>query len=283
MTEAEVRMQTLPQSLAQRQMASPVETSRKGEIRGMTLTVPLLSGRDSYLVVRVPEQSVKDLAAYVLTLPEKDRSEYVRQWVLNNQQAVLEQYVRNGRQEKRFNYDVMPVKSSAGLLPRKNIPTPKPVSPAPAYQPPAAKPATYNPPDVTVAPLAPVEERTISIRERPKRPEGIKSGAGTETKPYLIEVLGGEGNKFEYKVPVRVRLTSGEAYEATFLFTFHESDIGSKQNVDSASTQLKYNISKMLDYVSRDKNLPFESTALKDTLNQVEARFRKMAREQSSR
>ena len=41
MTEAEVRMQTLPQSLAQRQMALPVETSRKGEIKGMTLTVPL--------------------------------------------------------------------------------------------------------------------------------------------------------------------------------------------------------------------------------------------------
>ncbi|NYZ74480.1 hypothetical protein H0O00_05025 [Candidatus Micrarchaeota archaeon] len=178
MTEAEVRLQTLSQSLAQRQMSSPLETSRKGEIKGMTLTVPLLSGRDSYLVVRLPEQSVKDLVDYVRSLPEKDRAGFVRQWVLNNQQAILEHYVRNGRQEKRFNYEITPIKSFGYAVPNKTIAASKP----------AAKATTYNPPYVKVSPPATEEPKGRTIRVLPEQQSAsFKPPAVTATQPPAVQ------------------------------------------------------------------------------------------------
>lgn len=142
MTEAEVRLQLLPAAQARKQMESPLEM-RKGEIKGMTLTIPLLSGPNSYLVVKIPGQAVNELTEQVKTVPEDKRAAFIRQWVMSNQQAALEKYVRDGRTEKRFMYDIVPMRSSLppGTSITKKIPPPAPVA-APVYKPPAPEVVT---------------------------------------------------------------------------------------------------------------------------------------------
>jgi hypothetical protein len=110
-------------------MASPVET-RRGELRSVTLTIPLLSERNTYLVVRLPNEAVQEAVRQARELPEAERPAFLREWVMRNQQAVIEQYVRSGRSERRFRYDVVPVAATrvAEATPRRVIepnPTPR--------------------------------------------------------------------------------------------------------------------------------------------------------------
>jgi hypothetical protein len=101
---------------------------RRGQLRSVTLTIPLLSERNTYLVVRLPNEIVQDAVRQARELPEAERPAFLRDWVMRNQQAVLEQYVRTGRSERRFRYDVVPVPTRMGEV------TPRRVEPEQAHR-----------------------------------------------------------------------------------------------------------------------------------------------------
>lgn len=133
MAEAEVTLQTLPFARARRQMESPLEM-RKGQITGMTLTIPLLSGANSYLIVKMPAEEVNSVLGQAQALPQDKRAAFIHEWVMSNKQAVLERYVSGGK-EKRFTYGIVPVRGSAlGTVARRTSPVPVPI-----FRPPAPK------------------------------------------------------------------------------------------------------------------------------------------------
>jgi len=104
--QADVSVRTLQAGPARTAMASPVQM-RRGEVQSITLTIPLLSDRNSYLVVRLPDQAVRDLMAQARALPQEQRAGFIRDWVMRNQQAVLEQHIRSGGRSRQFRYDVV--------------------------------------------------------------------------------------------------------------------------------------------------------------------------------
>src|SRR5512143_3049153 len=129
--QAEVHRTTLTAAAAREQLTHPLETTRRGEIRSLAITVPLLSERNSYLVVRLPEQMVRDVLSYVGTLPEEQRRDYLAEWIIRNQQAVLSQYVQTGRTQRAFRYNVVPARiepSVTEAVPRRVEPQPPPVA-----------------------------------------------------------------------------------------------------------------------------------------------------------
>lgn len=93
---------------ARQQMASPVEFNRRHELRSVTLTIPLLGERNSYLVVRIPNEMAQEAVRLAREQPEAERPAFLREWLMRNQQVVLETYVRGGRSARRFNYEVVP-------------------------------------------------------------------------------------------------------------------------------------------------------------------------------
>ncbi|MEW6722463.1 MAG: hypothetical protein AB1324_04325 [Candidatus Micrarchaeota archaeon] len=113
--QAPVERQTLTSAQAQRALSNPV-TLRRGEVQSITLTIPLLSDRNSYLVVRLPDESVRALMSHLGTLPQDQRREFTVEWIMRNQQAVLDQYVRSGGSERRFRYDVVPIQAQPPIL-----------------------------------------------------------------------------------------------------------------------------------------------------------------------
>lgn len=117
--QADVQRTTLSASDARRQLENPVVV-RRGQVQSVTLTIPLLSERNAYLVVRLPDTVVQDLMRQAREVPEADRPAFVRDWIMRNQQAVLEQFVRANRSERRFRYDVVPVPTRMGeVTPRR--------------------------------------------------------------------------------------------------------------------------------------------------------------------
>ena len=123
--QAEVQRQTLSAADARRALENPVAI-RRGAVQSVTLTIPLLSERNSYLVVRLPDAVVQDLMRQAREVPDAERPAFVRDWVMRNQQAVLEQFVRAGRTERRFRYDVIPVPTRMGeVTPRRVEPPPQ--------------------------------------------------------------------------------------------------------------------------------------------------------------
>lgn len=89
-------------------MANPVEFNRRHELRSMSLTIPLLGERNSYLVVRIPNEVAQEAVRLARELPDTERPAFLREWILRNQQAVLEAYARGGRSERRFRFDIVP-------------------------------------------------------------------------------------------------------------------------------------------------------------------------------
>ncbi len=106
--DAEVRR--MSESDATRAMENPVEF-RRGTVRSVTLTIPLLSEQNTYLVVRLPESAVKDLMDRALALPEPEREPFIKEWVMRNQEALLEQYLVTEEGSRSFRYDIVPVRS----------------------------------------------------------------------------------------------------------------------------------------------------------------------------
>lgn len=196
-------------------MAHPVET-RRGAVQSITLTVPLLSS-NSYLVVRLPQQAVRDMLEHVRTLPPDQRPGFVREWIMRNQQAVIEQHIRSGGRQRRFRYDVVPVAAvrlsstprrvegerppAGGTVPRREetrSPTGgsrRPIQPrveeSRGVSGPAP-PAAMRPPTVAPPP-APVEAPAPQLRRRGARsgPQEFEGGRGTASDPYRVNILPG--------------------------------------------------------------------------------------------
>ncbi len=113
--QVEAHRATLTPAAARDQMQNPLTTSRRGEVQGLTITVPLITERNSYLVVRLPANVVQDLLTHVQTLPEEQRRNYLSEWIIRNQQSVLDSYIRSGRTSRPFRYDVVPSRIEPGV------------------------------------------------------------------------------------------------------------------------------------------------------------------------
>ncbi len=128
--QIEVHRTTLTAAAARDQLTNPVET-RRGEIRSLAITVPLLGERNTYLVARLPEPIVRELLTYTATLPEAQRRDYLAEWIIRNQQAVLSQYIQSGRSQRAFRYNAVPARiepSVVEAVPRRVEQQPPPVA-----------------------------------------------------------------------------------------------------------------------------------------------------------
>ncbi len=126
--QVEAHRTTLTQAAARDQMQNPLSTSRRGEVQGLTITVPLITERNSYLVVRLPANVVQDLLTYVGTLPEDQRRSYLAEWIIRNQQSVLDSYIQGGRTSRPFSFNVVPTRIEPGVgetVPRRVEPPPQ--------------------------------------------------------------------------------------------------------------------------------------------------------------
>jgi len=171
--QADVQLRTLLAIDARRAISNPVEL-RRGEVRSITLTIPLLTDRNSYLVVRLPDQAVQDLLSHVRTLPTNERNTFIRDWVMRNQQLIIEQHIRIGGRERRFRYDVVPVQS----MPRVGEATPRRVEPAP--QPPVSATVPRREPPATAPP------QTAAPQGRVIQPGGAPPSSTTRRAPPLV-------------------------------------------------------------------------------------------------
>ncbi len=210
--QADVNLRTL----RTRDVSQPVEM-RGGQVRSITLNIPLLTAPNAYLVVRLPDSVVSGLLTHVRTLPEQQRADFLREWVMRNQEAVLDQYVRSGASSRRFRYNVVPVQSItlADITPRRveppAQPAPRPVAPNPlASAPPGQRPGRViqpggQPPPATarreetrqparppVPPAPEVRERPVAAPPTPARvelppmPREITGGNGSTANPYTV-------------------------------------------------------------------------------------------------
>ncbi|MCI0504290.1 hypothetical protein L0Y65_06305 [Candidatus Micrarchaeota archaeon] len=235
--QADVNVRTLRAPQARDAMEHPVEL-RRGEVRGITLTIPLLTDRTSYLVVRLPDEVVRGLLEHVRTLPPPERADFIRQWVMRNQQAVIEQHVRSGGRERRFRYDIVPVQAMprvteatprrveppaqqpvATAVPRREAVAPQPASPGqPARriiqpgQPARSPQVRVEPqPGPVFAPDRPAE-RPVPAPPAARRREEESwwlGGRGTQREPYRIRMLTGRarGNGIEaseIEIPISI-------------------------------------------------------------------------------
>ena len=214
--QADVQLRTILAADARRALSNPVEL-RRGEVRSITLTIPLLTDRNSYLVVRLPDQAVQDLLSHVRTLPTNERNTFIRDWVMRNQQVIIEQHIRVGGRQRRFRYDVVPVQAQPSLAdttPRRVAPQPLPirtnpletVPPVPAQRPTAPQSRVIQPggappssttrrapplvPPPVVAPPQPTERPVAPAAPAARREEERwwLGGSGTRASPYRIRL-----------------------------------------------------------------------------------------------
>ncbi|VVC04756.1 Uncharacterised protein [Candidatus Bilamarchaeum dharawalense] len=100
---------TLPTTQAAKMFSPNVEFVGK-ELRSITLTLPLLNPSDSYLIIRLPHESLKEMTQYIKTLPKNQQISFVYDWLMRNQNVALEKYQKN--KAKQFTYDIIPLKLS---------------------------------------------------------------------------------------------------------------------------------------------------------------------------
>ncbi len=205
--QADVQFRTIRANDARQAMANPV-VLRRGEVQSITLTIPLLSGPNDYLVVRLPDEAVRGMLTHARTLPPNERTNFIREWIMRNQQAVIEQHVRSGPTTRRFRYDVVPVQAQ----PRVTEATPRRVEPAPQPPPTTAVPRREGPPPAAVQPAAPrpaeqprrviqpgsprresppLTEHPVTppaprAQQHPPFPQQIRGGNGSSARPYTL-------------------------------------------------------------------------------------------------
>jgi hypothetical protein len=181
---------------ARQHLETPV-VARGGSIRSVTLTIPLLEPDDRqrrgrYLVVEMPRETVQELTRRALELPEDRRAGFLKTWIMRNQQAVLDQYLRirderGAEQIRRFRYDVVPVPTAAAAraaVPRRAAErrTAPRTGPAPQPQPIGGLVIRRRAPPP--AEREDVPERPILPQFRPRQTEGT----GTRESPLVIQV-----------------------------------------------------------------------------------------------
>ncbi|MEW6035836.1 MAG: hypothetical protein AB1529_04445, partial [Candidatus Micrarchaeota archaeon] len=192
--QADVNVRSMRAAEARQAISNPVDV-RRGQVRSITLTIPLLTDRGSYLVVRLPDTVVQELLTQARTLPEAERPGFVRDWVMRNQQAVLEQYILSSRGQRRFRYNVVPVQAQPPRVteatPRRVEDQPPPVGTAVPRR--EERPAEPQPPGrgrvIQPGPVPQVPERPVVApqpRPAPRIPEEereFRGGTGTTRDP----------------------------------------------------------------------------------------------------
>lgn len=145
---ATVEINKLNDRAAKQHLEAPVVV-RGNRIRSVTLTIPLLEtdrqGRGTYLIVKLPTDTVDELMDRVVALPEEKRSDFLRSWIRENQEAVLSRYFEirdKGKKTRKFRYDVVPVPAGAPLAEKRKAVPRKAGKARP--QPPATKKRTED-------------------------------------------------------------------------------------------------------------------------------------------
>lgn len=163
-----VQVRTLKPAVVRRYLTSPVET-RRGKITGITITVPLLRGRNKYLVLKVPPAKVKELLEYLSRLPKGERAGLIKDWAIKNQESMLKQYIEAGR-KPRFRFKLVPMSSvitpELAELRRKVEMVPK---------------------------KTPRLEAGIRVERLPGE---IRGGKGTKDNPYIVHLRKGQQKKY---------------------------------------------------------------------------------------
>jgi hypothetical protein len=195
MTQAEVTLQVLSPKNAQNQMSSPAKRTAAGEPKSTTLTFPLLLP-NQYLVVKLPDATAKELVDYVRMLPKDRQRDFVFRWVESNRKAVIEQYIRGGK-EKLFTFEIVPMRSiPLGTVPSRT-PAPPRTDEVAEFTPenkkynitePTLTPSTASPSQV---PLTPPPQAKKPV----PRPSEISGGMGIKEKPYTVALQPGRESK----------------------------------------------------------------------------------------
>ncbi|MFH1785774.1 MAG: hypothetical protein ABH842_05080 [Candidatus Micrarchaeota archaeon] len=79
-----------------------------GKVKSITLVLPLLNEKNAYLVIKLPESVLKDVLEHAAKLPEAQRTQFVQDWLMKNQDVALQQYIKS--KAKVFTLDVVPVR-----------------------------------------------------------------------------------------------------------------------------------------------------------------------------
>lgn len=152
-------VETLGESVARRHLIKPAKV-KGGKVTGITIMVPLLSKKDSYLVLKLPTAEVDELLKHVSTLPKGERAGVVRDWVIKNQELMLKEYIKSGRKQA-FSFNLASI-----------VPTPD------------KKPEKVDP----VPELRRGERTAVELKPTLPIPPKIIGGEGTEKNPIKINV-----------------------------------------------------------------------------------------------
>jgi hypothetical protein len=279
---------------------NPIETNRKGEATGVVFAVPLFSERNAFLVVRLPQSVAQDLARAVSDKPEAERSQFIRDWVKQNQLAIYDQYISSGGKSRRFRYDVIPVKAPVLSATPVRTPAQKPeekapiAKPAPEVKAPEAKPsagrrlsipdeggaqkpakpAEIKPPEVKAPevklpeqkPAGPIARAPVKV-ELPPLPSEVKGGNGSKTKPYQVVLSPWRESSGVGATEVKVPITLVIEGLGTIYFMVNVSASQLKNDAISTATSNLVSVCRAaLTRYAAESNQTADNTALRDAM-----------------
>jgi hypothetical protein len=97
-----------------------------GKIKSITLALPVVREKDTYLMIRLPEQTLTELLEKSKLVPKPQRKQFIQNWLMKNQQVALDYYMKSGA--KDFTYDSISVQlNRISLIPEKVKPIPRPI------------------------------------------------------------------------------------------------------------------------------------------------------------
>lgn len=88
------RVVTMPPEQAAKFVIPKIEKTNN-EVTSITLTLPLLSAKNSYLVIHFPEEPVRTLMDRAKMLPKEQQVSFVQEWLVKNQNIALNQYLHD--------------------------------------------------------------------------------------------------------------------------------------------------------------------------------------------
>jgi hypothetical protein len=148
-----------------------------GQVRAITLVVPLME-KDKYLVVKLPDQTVKDLIRSASTQSKEKRQAFITDFIAKNQQAMVAQHIRTG-EPSRFTFKVIGLDQAA--TPMAPIVTPRRVE---AQKP---QPVKVPQPQPTVVPRR-ATPQPAEVSWELSLPPRFKGGKGLEKEWFVIQI-----------------------------------------------------------------------------------------------
>lgn len=281
--QANVAVRRLNDRAAAQNIRTPVVV-RKGKVKSVTITIPLFEpndkqGRGKYLVAELPKAIVDDLLRQASNLPEKERSDFIKEWLKKNQEAVLNQYLKvKGKSPKTFRYDVIPVRRVMASTPRRTEQEAAEIPPMAAPRPGTAP--TRAPSGPTAKPPSGLR---IKRRERPRKPNQVqKGGFGTSDSPYILRMSsvprkksGLENNIVEVPLLFKSPDAGLAPFHVEFNFTLNQL---ADSSIEKTIKEAKKVARELLLYKAFQQGLNLESRdldmAIKDAVRQTEAKIR---------